>query len=281
MRALKLARAGMLVLVLLLAGASGALHAAEAAPAPAETYYLLVFNQPVAGKEQEYNHWYDQQHAPDVVSVPGFVRAQRYVFASTQLRPAPAKPKYVVIYQIKTNDLAAVYAEVRRRLSSGETKISPTLDMDSGLNYTYRVLRPRLAGAQPDSQTGDRATILGYAQLVFADPATGKDDEFNSWYDAYHAPEVLKVAGFTSGQRLVLAAVQLAPQPSTRPEYLTMFELQTKDLSRTIAEFQRLAPAMTPSTAFDGNKVFGYTYQALGPPLNGDMVRAGRAAGAH
>lgn len=258
-----------------------AARAAEPVALPAETYYLLVFNQPVAGQEQEYNRWYDRQHAPDVVSVPGFVRAQRYVLAGTQLRAAPAKPKYVVIYQIKTNDLAAVYTEVRRRLSSGETKISPTLDMDSGQNYTYRVLRPRLAGTQPDSQSGDVATILGYVQLVFADPADGKDAEFNTWYDTHHAPEVLKVTGFTSGQRLVLADVQLAPQQGARPEYLTMFEIQTKNLPRTIAEFQRLAPAMSSSPAFDGSKVFGYTYQALGPPLSGDMVRAGRAASAH
>jgi len=143
------------------------------------------------------------------------------------------------------------------------------------------VLRPRLAGMQPDAQAGDLATVLGYTQLVFADPADGKDAEFNTWYDAHHAPEVLKVAGFTSGQRLVLADVQLAPQQSPRPEYLTMFEIQTKNLPRTIAEFQRLAPAMTSSAAFDGSKVFGYTYQALGSPLSGDMVRAGRAATAH
>jgi hypothetical protein len=38
---------------------------------------------------------------------------------------------------------------------------------------------------------------------------------------------------------------------------------------------------MTSSAAFDGSKVFGYTYQALGSPLSGDMVRAGRAATAH
>jgi hypothetical protein len=281
MNACKLARAWVRLLVVLFAGTAGALCAAEPATAPAETYYLLVFNQPVPGKEQEYNRWYDQHHAPDVVSVPGFVRAQRYVLAPTQLRPAPAKPKYVVIYQIKTNDLAAVYAEVKRRLSSGETKISPTLDMDSGQNYTYRVLRPRLAGAQPDSQAADLATILGYAQLVFADPADGKDAEFNAWYDQHHAPEVLRVTGFTSGQRLTLADVQLAPQKEPRPKYLTMFEIQSKNLSRTITEFQRLAPAMTSSSAFDGNKVFGYTYQALGQPLSGDMVRAARAASAH
>jgi hypothetical protein len=38
---------------------------------------------------------------------------------------------------------------------------------------------------------------------------------------------------------------------------------------------------MTPSTAFDGTKVFGYTYQALGPPLSGDMVRGARATSTH
>ena len=281
MNACRWRRAAVLALMVLICGGASVTRAADAVAIPAQTYYLLVFNQPVAGQEQEYNRWYDHQHAPDVVSVPGFVRAQRYVFATTQLRPAPAKPKYVVIYQIKTNDLAAVYAEVRRRLSTGETKISPALDMNSGQNYTYRVLRPRLAGMQPDAQAGDLATVLGYTQLVFADPADGKDAEFNTWYDAHHAPEVLKVAGFTSGQRLVLADVQLAPQQSPRPEYLTMFEIQTKNLPRTIAEFQRLAPAMTSSAAFDGSKVFGYTYQALGSPLSGDMVRAGRAATAH
>jgi hypothetical protein len=257
--------------------AAGQTRAADAPIPSAQTYYLLVFNQPVAGKEAEYNSWYDRQHAPDVVSVPGFMHAQRYVLASTQLRTAPAKPKYLVIYQIKTNDLAAVYAEVRRRLASGETRMSPTLDMDSGLNYTYQVFRPRLGGAAPDAQNGDVSTMLGYVQLVFADPADGKDAEFNSWYDQHHAPEVLKVSGFTSGQRLQLADVQLAAQSGARAKYLTMFEIQTKDLARTVAEFQRLAPSMSTSPAFDGNRVMGYTYRALGPPLSGDMVRAARA----
>jgi hypothetical protein len=269
----------LLVAVLLGVGlTAGALRAADAPVAPLETYYLLVFNQPVAGLEAQYNAWYDQQHAPDVVSVPGFVRAQRYVLAADQLRSAPSKPKYLVIYQIKTSDLAGVYAEVRRRLASGETQISPALDRDSGQNYTYKVFRPRLAGTQPDEQLGDRATIQSFIQLVFADPATGKESEFNNWYDAHQAPEVLKAPGFTSGQRLALADVQLAPQAGERAQYLTMYEIQTKNLSRTIAGFQQLAPGMSSSPAFDDKKVAGYTYQALGPPLSGDMVRAARAA---
>ena len=87
MKAGRLARGWALLLTLLFASTAVALRAAEPATAPVETYYLLVFNQPVPGKEQEYNSWYDRHHAPDVVSVPGFVRAQRYVFASDAVAP--------------------------------------------------------------------------------------------------------------------------------------------------------------------------------------------------
>src|ERR1700704_107863 len=54
--------------------------------AKAETYYYLVFSNPVAGREDEYNKWYDTQHAQDVVAVPGFVTAQRFVASETPLR---------------------------------------------------------------------------------------------------------------------------------------------------------------------------------------------------
>jgi hypothetical protein len=251
---------------------------APSGPGPA-TYYLLVFNQPVAGREAEYNDWYDHQHAPDVVSVPGFVSARRYVLADDQLRPPTLiKPRYVVIYKIVTTDLAAVYAEVGRRIRSGETRMSRTLDMDSGKNYTYRVFRPQVAGSNPDARDGNGGGLQDYIQLVFADPATGMDTEFNDWYDKHHVPDVLSVPGFVSGQRLTLAEVQLVNEQATQ-QYLTMFDIRSSDLKRTLAEFVKRAPSMGNSPAFDGTKVFGYTYKALAAALDGDAIRAHRAVG--
>src|SRR5438270_12589523 len=52
---------------------------AAACSAAPETYYFLVFSNPVAGHEDEYNKWYDTQHAQDVVAIPGFQTAQRFV----------------------------------------------------------------------------------------------------------------------------------------------------------------------------------------------------------
>jgi hypothetical protein len=267
----------------LLGGALSSYAATPATPAAirsdTDTYYLLVFNQPVAGQETEYNDWYDHQHAPDVVSVPGFVSARRYVLAEYQLRPpALIKPRYVVIYKIVTADLSAVYAEVNRRIRSGETRMSRTLDMSSGENYTYRVFRPRLMGSKPDNPEGATGVLQDYVQLVFADPADGLDAEFNNWYDRHHAPDVLTVPGFVSGQRLTLADVQLVKQ-GTPQQYLTMFDIRSSDLKRTLADFVMRAPGMSNSPAFDGKRVFGYTYRALGLPLDGDAIRTQRAAG--
>ena len=30
-------------------------------------------------REDEYNHWYDQIHIPDILKTPGFVRARRFL----------------------------------------------------------------------------------------------------------------------------------------------------------------------------------------------------------
>jgi hypothetical protein len=84
--------------------AAAALHAATT-----ETYYYFVFSNPVAGQEAQYNKWYNEQHQVDVVAVPGFVTAQRFVMNELPLyRQAELQlPKYLVVYKIVTDDLEA------------------------------------------------------------------------------------------------------------------------------------------------------------------------------
>src|SRR5271155_500553 len=81
--------------------------------AAVETYYFFVFSNPVAGHEDEYNKWYNEQHAPDVVAVPGFVTAQRFVKNDLPLyRMVDLQvPKYLIIYKIVSADVEAVFNE--------------------------------------------------------------------------------------------------------------------------------------------------------------------------
>jgi hypothetical protein len=267
-------RWSLLVMVILSVTPSAAAPAARVQSNPPQTYFFLVFNSPVAGKEDEYNHWYDEQHAPDVVSVPGFFSAQRFIYNDVQLREvALRKPKYLVLYTIVTDDLPAVIGEVKRRLSTGQTRVSATLDPKSGQMYMYRAFRPEVAGAggQPaDARPGPMQT---YYQVVFGDAAVGKDDEFNTWYDNDHAPSLAAVPGFRSAQRGIISEVQMEPivNPS---RYLALFKIVTTDLP---AVFRYRMRGSEPPPAFDRERTFGYTYRAIGPLLLGDEVRAARA----
>src|ERR1700722_1379821 len=107
-------------------------------------YCYMVFSNPVAGQEDVYNKWYDTRHAQDVVAVPGFVTAQRFVLSDTQLRVSKPLPKYLIMYKVVTDDLPSVYAEVRRRLDMGMTVIDPSFDRSTSVSLTYRMMGPAI-----------------------------------------------------------------------------------------------------------------------------------------
>ena len=88
------------------------------AAATPETYYFFVFSNPVVGQEARYNKWYNEQHQLDVVSIPGFVTAQRFVMNDLPLyrRADLELPKYLVVYKMVTEDLEGVFKEVSHNM---------------------------------------------------------------------------------------------------------------------------------------------------------------------
>ncbi|MGF1597652.1 MAG: hypothetical protein ACFCVK_12105 [Acidimicrobiales bacterium] len=68
-------------------------------------HVLLVFTDPVEGREDEYNTWYNDVHLPEVLRTDGFVRAQRFQVAD--LMPGVTDHGYVAIYELETDDPGA------------------------------------------------------------------------------------------------------------------------------------------------------------------------------
>lgn len=60
--------------------------------------------------------------------------------------------------------------------------------------------------------------------FAFSNPTEGNEETFNSWYDAVHIKEVLRIPGVLSGQRYALAPLEGAPQPAQR--YLAVYEIE-------------------------------------------------------
>jgi hypothetical protein len=241
-----------------------------------DTYYYFVFTNAAPGAEDEYNRYYDTQHAPDVVAVPGFVTAQRFVAADPPLRPGPPPSKYLIVYKVVTSDLPAVQAEVMRRVKSGETVINPVMvTAPQAPSGYYRVLGARIPhrGPQPASGTGPNRT---YYQFVFSNPTPGTSAEvFNRWYDRTHAVEVVSSPRWIEAERAQLV------EPSTAAgrlvyDYLIAFKIVTDDLAGTWAAYRQHAKTHPMTDGPLGDNI-GFTYKTLGPTLYGDQVRAERA----
>src|SRR5579872_4588622 len=93
-------------------------------------YTFLALTNPVAGKENEFNEWYDQHHVPDVVNVPGFISGQRFKLADAQFGNAEATKafKYLALYEIETDDIAATIKELIARGGTADIVPSDAID---------------------------------------------------------------------------------------------------------------------------------------------------------
>jgi hypothetical protein len=57
--------------------------------------------------------------------------------------------------------------------------------------------------------------------LVFSNPADGREDDYNVWYDTVHLPEVLRVDGIVSAQRFDHSPIGSAAADGAR--YLAVY----------------------------------------------------------
>jgi hypothetical protein len=79
---------------------------------PAETdEFMFVFSNVHEGREDEFNHWYNDEHIIDVVEkLDGFITAQRYELTEKQLEPT--QYRYVAMYRIPAGQMATAQASI-------------------------------------------------------------------------------------------------------------------------------------------------------------------------
>lgn len=105
-------------------------------------YCFVVFTKPVAGREAEYNQWYDHRHIPDVLAVPGFVSARRFAANNEDGR------QYLALYEMKAEDPDAVLADLNGRAGTDRMPMSPALDTGSISAILYEALEPVAAASE-------------------------------------------------------------------------------------------------------------------------------------
>ena len=91
-------------------------------------YKFVVFTNPAEGKEAEYNRWYDEIHLGEVTSLPGFTGARR--LRNLPQGDAAPKHKYMAIYEIESDDIAATMKGLFEHASAGRFNMSDAMGAD-------------------------------------------------------------------------------------------------------------------------------------------------------
>lgn len=98
-------------------------------------YVLQVNSKPLAGREDEYNTWYENTHMADVLIVPGFNACTRYV-----LEKPGESPLYVALYDVETDDPAALMQSLTDAMQ--HLTMSDSIDVST---VSFNFLRPLTA----------------------------------------------------------------------------------------------------------------------------------------
>ena len=103
-------------------------------------YKMVILSRPTEGMEEEYNEWYQNVHLGELVALDGIVSGRRYRRAKT-LGERDSYP-YLAIYEIETDDIDRVVADLTRTAEAGRLTMSPAMDTDSAYAVVYEEFGP-------------------------------------------------------------------------------------------------------------------------------------------
>jgi hypothetical protein len=111
-------------------------------------HLYLMFSDPLAGRAAEYNKWYDEVHLAEILSIPGYVAAQRFRRAPVQ-RPYAQRegyePRhlYLTVYEIEDGIRQAV-DNMALHTQTWANRLSPALNMETLMPWIYSQHGPRV-----------------------------------------------------------------------------------------------------------------------------------------
>jgi hypothetical protein len=226
-----------------------------------ERHVFLALTNPTAGREQDFDRWYER-HVEEVLErYIGFVSGRRYRASSYQVAGAPLPWSHLALYEVVAGDLDALHASNRAVLESGGLTPHDGAVAPGAAAWLYTAL----GGAElppPDR----------HAYLALTNPVAGREAEFNAWYDGHHLGEIVEhTPGFTAGRRYERAGSQRHGQaPPWR--YLALYRVDAEDIG---ASLEAIVPLIRERVFTSHRRTLApdhasWSYTALGPASRGD-----------
>ncbi|TFK19913.1 hypothetical protein FA15DRAFT_153790 [Coprinopsis marcescibilis] len=208
---------------------------------------LFVLGEPGSlVSEQDFNAWYDIDHAPARLTVPGFNSASRYKAHDTE------KPTWLAIYDLDTADTA--YNDAYKSLSADapqyEKDLVPKLETLDRRIY-------KLVQTAKDSTFESSLPLAAPPFFLVVESSVSDEyhDDYNKWYTD-HLQEVVDVPGCIRGRRFKLdSSIELTgkpPQTGLQHQYVVLYDWASDNLTfetnPELAEVAKRAAALEISS---------------------------------
>src|SRR5258708_22718166 len=160
------------------------------APAGKHRYVMLVFANPIPGREAEFNDWYTNTHMGDLVQLQGWMGAQRFrIVTNVQPRPTAAgyAHGYLIIWDLEETEANAALSRMTAAISGGKSRLGAAFNYTpgAGANGTFEAIGPRIARPDgkgstiPDPSDNKTPRPNRYVLMEFENALPGKDAEFD------------------------------------------------------------------------------------------------------
>ena len=167
---------------------------------------FYVYTDPGTVPEADFHDWYDHEHGPRRLTVPGFLGGYRYGAVDD------AKPPWLVLYDL--DSAGALDSPEYQAL--GATAGEHDKAVGAGLATLDRRVYEEISADGPAAS--EPAPVL--LSVALSVPA-GAEDDLQAWYTDEHIPMLLEVPGWRRIRRFRLVHGMDGPAP----EFLSVHEL--------------------------------------------------------
>jgi len=171
----------------------------------------------------DFNAWYNEEHIPELLELPGFLNAARY-------EALLGGPRYLACYELES--AVAVQSEAYQAYHRNPSAWTQRISLSTrGRNFS-RLVGTQIYPSENDPHVLGRgmAPALQVGRMHVPEAIEAK---YNEYYDTVRTPANLKVPGCLAVRRYHVVEGE--------PKYLTVYEFEHEKVPETQAWYQRRA----------------------------------------
>jgi hypothetical protein len=178
---------------------------------------LMVYCDVPAEHDEEFNRWYNEEHIPERLAIPGVLNAARY-------KAVEGGPTYLACYELTSPD--AWYAEDWQKWLKNPTdwskRMSPSVIATTYIRNLYRRIYPQ--HVPPETAQADMAPVLLVGRMSVP---TELEAKFNDAYNNERLPLCRSIPGYIRARRFEAVVGEL--------KYTTVHEMTSLDVWKSQA----------------------------------------------